>query len=468
MKTVLKRLILPCLFILLFLSCKRDSFTGSPDVYLRTGIDTLHFDTVFTSTGSITQSFKIFNANSKGIRINSVRLAGGSASPFKINVAGATGPQVADVEIAANDSTYVFATVSINPSSANLPFIIRDSIEIAYNGKKQFVQLEAYGQNARFFRNKKITSIETWNNDLPYVLLGRLTVDTNAVLKIDKGCRIYMHADAPFVINGTLQVNGEKGDSAKVVFAGDRLDVPYRDYPASYPGLLFTDVSKNNVINYAVIKNAYRGVVVLNPSVNATPKLTLHETIIDNAYDAGLLGINTNITARNVLITNCGKNIMLGGGGNYNFTHCTAATYGNQFIQHKDPVISVSNVLNGTTPAANLSALFRNCIFWGESNGLVESEVVIAKTGNTLFDVKFDAVLWRVKTNPANAIVTGTIINDQSPQFDTINTTRNTYSFRLKTGSPAINKGVASGILIDLDGAVRPVGLPDLGAYEKQ
>jgi hypothetical protein len=277
-----------------------------------------------------------------------------------------------------------------------------------------------------------------------------------------------MHADAPFVIHGTLQVNGEKWDSTKVVFTGDRLDVPYRDYPASYPGLLFTDASKNNVINYAVIKNAYQGLAVINPSINATPKLTINETIVDNAFDAGLLGINTNITARNVLITNCGKNIMLVGGGNYSFTHCTVATFGNQFIQHKDPVLFINNVLNNTTPAANLSALFRNCIFWGESNGLVESEVAVAKAGNTVFDVKFDAVLWRVKNNPVNAVVTGTIINDQAPQFDSINTTRNMYNFRLKTGSPAINKGVASGILIDLDGAPRPVGLSDLGAYEKQ
>lgn len=468
MKTVLNRFILPCLLVLLFFSCKRDAFTDNPDVLLRTGIDTLRFDTVFTSTGSVTQSFKVFNSASQGVRISAVRLAGGLASPFRINVAGTAGPQVTDVEIAANDSTYVFATVSINPSAANLPFIVRDSIEIAYNGKKQFVQLEAYGQNARFFRNKRITGTETWNNDLPYVLLGRLTVDTNAVLTINKGCRIYMHADAPFIIHGTLQVNGEKWDSTKVVFTGDRLDDPYRDYPASYPGLLFTDASKNNVINYAVIKNAYQGLAVVNPSINATPKLTINETIVDNAFDAGLLGINTNIMARNVLITNCAKNIMLVGGGNYSLTHCTVATYGNKFIQHKDPVLFVNNVLNNTAPAANLTALFRNCIFWGESNGLVESEVAVAKAGNTVFDVKFDAVLWRVKNNPVNAVVTGNTINDQAPQFDSINTTRNIYNFRLKTGSPAINKGVASGILIDLDGAPRPAGLPDLGAYEKQ
>src|ERR1044072_9891605 len=90
-----------------------------------------------------------------------------------------------------------------------------------------------------------------------------------------------MHADAPFIVNGSLQVNGEKYDSTRVVFTGDRLDDPYRDFPASYPGLIFTNSSKNNVLNYVVIKNAYQAVIAVNPATAGT-KLTLNETIIDN------------------------------------------------------------------------------------------------------------------------------------------------------------------------------------------
>jgi hypothetical protein len=454
--------------IFLASSCKKDSFSDDPDLRLQTSVDSLHFDTVFTSTGSITQFIKIFNDNDKGIHVQSVRLMGGATSPFKINVDGTPGPQVMNVSIAANDSAYIIVTVSINPTIPNLPFIVQDSIEIVYNGNKRFIQLDAYGQNAHFYRNKKITGTENWNNDLPYVILGRLTVDTTATLTINEGCRIYVHADAPIIINGTLQVNGKAWDSTRVVFAGDRLDEPYRNFPASFPGIIFTDVSKNNVINYGIVRNAYQGIVADQPSSNGAPKLILNETIIDNAYDAGILGLNTSITARNLLVSNCGKNLLLVNGGIYDFTHATITSYSNSYLQHKDPVLFVTNYINKTTPPKSLDAIFRNCIFWGEENSFVDNEVIVDKTGTTPFSVRFDNVLWRVKTDPANAMITGNKINNQDPQFDSVNASKASYNFRLQDNSPARNKGGASGVNIDLDGAPRPVGLPDLGAYEKQ
>ncbi len=454
-------LLLPAFY---FFACTKDSFTNSSSAQLKTSVDTLHFDTVFTSTGSTSQFIKIINENDKGIRISSVKLAGGASSPFKINVDGIAGTQISNTEVLADDSIYIYVTVSINPTAANLPFIVRDSIEINYNGNKKFVQLDAYGRNAHFFRNKKISTSEIWNNDLPYVIIGGLTVENNAILTVNKGCKIYCHADAPIIINGTLKVNGEKNDSTRVLFTGDRLDEPYRDFPASYPGLIFTDDSRNNVLNYAIIKNAYQGIVIINPSIGT--KLTLNETIIDNAYDAGLLAINSSISAKNLLVSNCGKNIILAAGGSYNFTHCTVATFSNNYVQHKEPVLAVANYLNNT--ALDLNAVFSNCIFWGEANGIVEDEVIVLKQGNTSFNVTFDQVLWRVKTNPVHSTITNAI-NNQNPLFDTVNTSRKIYSFRLKDGSPAINKGINAGVTIDLDGNNRPVGLaPDLGAFEKQ
>ncbi|HEY0355524.1 MAG TPA: choice-of-anchor Q domain-containing protein [Flavisolibacter sp.] len=444
-------------------ACKKESFTNSASALLRTTADTLHFDTVFTSTGSITQLVKIINDNNKGIHVSSVRLAGGNNSPFRINVDGVAGPEVNDIDISGNDSIYVFVTVSIQPNSANLPFIVRDSIEINYNGNTKYVQLDAYGRNAHFMRDHKITGSEIWNNDLPYVILGRLTVDTNAILTINQGCRIYMHADAPFIVNGTLVVNGEHHDSSRVVFAGDRLDEPYRHYPASYPGIVFTNVSRNNLLNYAIIKNAYQGIVVTDPSPGT--KLTLNETIIDNAYDAGILGINTSIKARNVLISNCGKNILLVNGGDYDFNHCTAASFSSNLGVHRDPVLLLTNYL--LQESNDLNAVFRNCIFWGENNGLVPDEVKVLKQGNNAFNVIFDQVLWRVQNPPLNIIANG-IINNQDPKFDSINTSEKFYSFQLKHDSPAIDKGVNTGVSTDLNGRPRPVGLPDLGAYEKQ
>jgi hypothetical protein len=60
------------------------------------------------------------------------------------------------------------------------------------------------------------------------------------------------------------------------------------------------------------------------------------------------------------------------------------------------------------------------------------------------------------------------MINNTDPQFDSIDVQRNFYDFRLKPGSPAINKGLATTLIFDLDGKPRSVGLPDMGSYEKQ
>lgn len=59
---------------------------------------------------------------------------GGAGSVFKMNVDGTPGTQFSNIEIGANDSLYVFAQVNVNPSAANLPFILRDSIEVSFNG----------------------------------------------------------------------------------------------------------------------------------------------------------------------------------------------------------------------------------------------------------------------------------------------------------------------------------------------
>ena len=184
--------------------------------------------------------------------------SGGNASAFKINADGIAGPAINNIEIEANDSIYVFVLVTINPNAVNLPFVINDSIQINWNGNTVYKQLEAWGQNAHFLRNKLIDVNTTWNNDLPYVILGSLVVDANKTLIINKGCRIYIHADAPVIVDGTLQVNGQKDTADRVYFRGDRLDEPYNDFPAGWPGFFFTTNSKDNQLNYAVIKNAYQ------------------------------------------------------------------------------------------------------------------------------------------------------------------------------------------------------------------
>ncbi len=374
---------LSCIALILLLytafSCKKTSFIESNNARLSVSEDTLHFDTVFTTLGSVTQSLKIFNNNDQKLRLSQIQLAGAGASFFKINVDGSPGYSFSDIELEPNDSLYVFVSVTINPGVATNPFVVRDSLRITYNGNEQIVQLEAYGQNAHFMRNKRVTTDSTWTGDLPYVIVEKLTVDSNVSLTLQKGCRIYSHADAPFIVNGSLKVLGKASAADRVTFTGDRIDPDYAGLPGGWPGIFFTVNSRNNVLNYAIIRDAYQG-IISQAAVSNTPAIIMNQCILFNITDAGILAKGTDIAATNCLIANCGANINITGGGTYAFDQCTLASYGNFLVPHQNPVLFLSNT-DTLGNASRLSARFRNCIIYG-NGGQIDNEIVTFKKGN--------------------------------------------------------------------------------------
>ena len=66
-----------------------DSFTTSTSARLSFSIDSLKMDTVFSTVGSRTYDFWVYNRNSDGVRLQSVRLAQGNQTGFRVNVDGA-------------------------------------------------------------------------------------------------------------------------------------------------------------------------------------------------------------------------------------------------------------------------------------------------------------------------------------------------------------------------------------------
>ena len=121
--------ILTISFLILFSSCRKDSFITSGDARVTITADTLKYDTVFVTAGSTYRSFKIINENNQKLRLSSLKLMGGAGSVYKMNVDGTPGTQFNNIEIEADDSLYIFVQVNVNPTAVPLPFILRDSIE---------------------------------------------------------------------------------------------------------------------------------------------------------------------------------------------------------------------------------------------------------------------------------------------------------------------------------------------------
>ena len=205
-------LYITCFFLLLTAasSCKKDMLLNTGG-NLRFSTDTLTFDTVFTSLGSFTQAIKLFNEQDQSVNVTSVRLEGGANSFFNLNVNGIEGNEVFDQELAANDSLYVFATVKVDPTNEDNPFIVTDRLIATMNGKEYSIPMIAYGQNAYYYVDTVIETNTTWLTNKPYVIMKNALVGNGATLTIPAGCRIYMHADSRlFIDSGTLKINGTK------------------------------------------------------------------------------------------------------------------------------------------------------------------------------------------------------------------------------------------------------------------
>jgi hypothetical protein len=490
MKRIFSNILLSAiaLFILasIFSSCNKNAFlTTGGDI--RFSKDTVKLDTVFTSIGSYTDYFKIYNRNNKRIKLSEVKLEKGSNSMFRLNVDGDAGMSVKDVEIAANDSIYVFVDVNINPNSALTPFVVEDKVMVTLNGNTSNVPLQAYGQNAHYIVDSLLDT-QTWINDKPYVIVQSALVKPNHTLTIEKGCRIYMHQDSKLFVQGTLTAIGTKQDS--IIFQGDRLEsfYPYsRDNPGEWAGLHFLRGSISNLMEHCIVKNAGNSYKYKNsitnqiermlpsavqvdpdsPAVVNAPKLIMKKCIVYNSAGYGVVAFNTNVTIENSLIHTCAlQNLAIVLGGKYNISNCTIATYGGTDIAHtKEPSVAIVNYLDVddvSFESNDLEVTFDNNIIYGS----LEDELFVYKKGSNSFVCNIDHCL--IKSLAAlPSIVTVTNSQISSPQIDEAKfVDAYKYDFHLQSTSAAKGNGKQIvGISEDLDDKPR-ANPPSKGCYE--
>ena len=132
----------------LFLSCHPErNYIEDKGARLEFTLDTLFFDTVFTTIGTVTESFRVKNPHNQFIRIDEINLAGGASSVFRINVDGEPGSHFSGVELAPNDSLFVFVEATLDPNGSGDILRIQDSVVFLSNGNIQVIIVDTVNHN---------------------------------------------------------------------------------------------------------------------------------------------------------------------------------------------------------------------------------------------------------------------------------------------------------------------------------
>ncbi|UTW65887.1 hypothetical protein KFE94_14690 [bacterium SCSIO 12643] len=495
--------ILSISLLLFTYSCKKDLVSTDPNAKLAFSTDTLAFDTVFTQMGSATHRFMIYNRNSETVIISNIKLKGGSTSNFRLNVNGQPGITFNDIEIKGNDSIFVFAEVTIDPTNANNPFVIFDAVEFTTNGNEQQVVLSAWGQNAYYYRpNLFINGLppishisdypdyfpigNTVNlpNDKPHVIFGFLMIDSAITLNIPSGTKLHFYdKSGMWAYRGsTLNVNGSPGN--EVIFQGTRLEDFYDDQPGQWDRIILNEGPQDHTFNNVIIKNSFIGIQAEEFYLDGVPalannKVKLYNTTIQNSRGLGMLIRNHNIIADNVLVANSGNILVaIQGAGTHRFRHTTIANFW-RFGTRSDETLLLSNYFGIPASgggqveiAGDLDVRMDNCIIYGTN----DEELATDSVASAQFNYLFQNCVLKTEKDTLDTGLTGKfkniVLNPSTPNSFAYNNPLfvDPYKddFLLSDSSRAIDKGdlnLTDTLLMDLKGDMRD-NLPDLGAYE--
>lgn len=486
-------LVCTLLIIAMATGCGKVSYSDDPDLMLEFSADTVLFDTVFTTIGSVTLPLKVFNPNGSAVLIDEIALAEGADSPFRINVDGAVGPSVADWPILANDSLWIFIEVTVDPTIGSTPFVIEDRIRFVTNGNEQEVTLAAWGQNARFHGGlNEITPLSscdaTWAADLPHVIYGIVEVEPGCSLTILPGTQVHVHDGGGLLVyQSTLNIAGQLGQ--EVVFQGDRLDENYEDYAGQWGieldfefeteyGIEEVTAQRGGIwlfggveceIRHAILKNGTIGLQVDTAGTSAAAALTIQNTRIHNMSAIGMLAQGATIDGYNNLFYDCGQTTAAFTlGGRYRMDHCSFVNYWSEGVRQAPSVLMTDwyEDVNGQIQLRSFNgSSFNNCIFWGNNYALTDFDEFVVSLLNPPIDpfIRFSAVDVADDEFPLNILENCTV--DQLPPF----VSTSNRDFHIESNNALWDGAFGQfSTATDLDGNPRIVGNPDKGCYERQ
>jgi hypothetical protein len=456
-------------------SCQDEGYLNSPDIELKFTTDTIMFDTVFTNFGSATKKLSIYNPYRESVLISKLKLHGAEFSSFNLNYNGKSKTEYLDIEVPARDSIAVYIVVTIDPTGRNLPLIVQDSVEIAYNGLKKCLKLVAYGQDFVLVKGRNLKNT-VWTNEKPYLVYNYAYVDSVAELIIQPGARIFFHKGSGLYVKGKITAKGNLQNP--ISFSSDKLEPEYKNTPDLWNGIVLYSGSHENVFDYVNIRNANIGIQVGNIEKEGFASVQLSNTRIENMSYAGIFALKSKILAYNTVVANCGLySVALLAGGKYEFYHSTLSNYRGVATSkmRSSPSLVISNFLpvrqfDGKTTVYSYdleSATFGNSIIYGNS----PKEIETGNNGKNKFNYRFDHCLIQMPDtfDISNREIYRNIYKGSrsKPKFIDpvrLNLTLDTLSAAKDAGSSDIAKRFP----LDFYRKDRTSDLaPDLGAYER-
>ena len=447
------RLLIILSVLLTFVACKEDQVSDDPTLRLSFSTDTVAFDTVFTTMGSVTKQFIVYNRNTNAVVIS--RIWQDAANEFKVNVDGESDlSRTSDWMLRGHDSLIVFVKVYIDPTKQNSPVLVEDNLHFAVNGKEQAVHFEAYGQDVHLIKSKGRLTVRddyTFEADKPYLIYDTVAVRKQMTFK--PGARLYFHNNALLLAYGNVDARGTIDEP--IILRGDRIDMLYDSVPYAFVSGMWSGVylmdeksapAKTYTFDYVEILSANVGLYCFSEKSENLPQLRLTNSRIHNHAVYGLVVQRMDATVVNSEISNASAFCTYLSGGRHTFIHSTIAAYFNSTTVRIQPVpredvaaVYINNVSKNNVPT---DATFRNCIV----SGVRRNNLVVATPLPKYYE---DTISYNyLKADTVQTVAA--FDNVYWQETDTVEVFRNTfykykeyiyYDFRLDSLSPA--RGIA-------------------------
>lgn len=463
------------LLLLAVTACRNEQVSSDSSLRLTFSVDTLRFDTVFTTVGSATKSVTIYNPNKNAVIIDAVTQDKGKY--FFINVDGETQTEKMYAQINGGDSLIMFVKVHIDPQNENTPVLVEDAVRFAMNGNQFVLTLEAYGQDVVKIQSPtRCTTYEeyTFNNVKPYLIFD--TVKVTQSLVMEPGARLYFHNGACLIAEGAVTIGEPYSStplppSSHILCISDRIDQLFEKVPYAYAAggwdgfyILHHEGGPSDYnINGLEVVSGINGLQLINADTlsqsASLPLCRLTNSRIHNHTSNGLTVRQMDVEVSNTEVSNCAAYCVYLMGGEHTFIHSTMASYFNstnvriQTIPNKG--LSAVYVDNADS-LPKVTASFMNCVI----DGMGKENLVFSHPIDSTYAGRIFGNYIKAAGDTARVFVNTFFEYDVYTYYD----------FHLAENSPA--RGIADSLVAvdynyDRDGLSRDAAHASAGCYEK-